>query len=422
MDNKIVFHEIKKIIKSPIIVFLIIIFLVFDLFIVFSNYYIKGDLKVVNNIIDEVGYKINDDMMDNFKTYYEENLKNFNELIYENEGRKYSSVSEYLNSANIDFYKGVYSEDEKRSIINTSIIESYYLSIPELKKSYEEIDFIEMIEPTIKSIRASGDGASLIKDGLIKFDKRFETLIKNKEHMELSFNGKAYKMHSFLYRKVLGTVVFQIMILIALIVCFLINYENENGTSLVVYSSKRGRELIIDKLKAIIYTVLPISTGLLSIVLIIYFCIYDYSRVFNTSINSFFNWEYQLPNISWFSLSVKEYLILVIILIYISIFIFIGIAFVVSRFIRNSYVSFVVCCILNGIGLILPTLIPTSNKLFIYAALTPFALVFRLQGSFMQNSSTHFKYYELINVGIWILALSYLIHYSIKSFKKCSIN
>lgn len=96
MGNKIVFHEIKKIIKSPILLFLIIIFLVFDLFIVFSKYYIKDDLKVLNSIIDEVGYKINDDMMDNFKIYYEKSLKDFNKLIYKNEGKEYSSVSEYF--------------------------------------------------------------------------------------------------------------------------------------------------------------------------------------------------------------------------------------------------------------------------------------------------------------------------------------
>lgn len=253
MGNKIVFHEIKKIIKSPILLFLIIIFLVFDLFIVFSKYYIKDDLKVLNSIIDEVGYKINDDMMDNFKIYYEKSLKDFNKLIYKNEGKEYSSVSEYLMSNNSGIYENKYSEDEKKQIVDSSIIESYYLSIPELKKEYEKIDFIEMIEPTIKSFRASGGGANLIKDGLIKFDKRFKTLIKNKEHMELSFNGKAYRMHSFLYKEVLGTLVFQITILIALIVSFLVNYENENSTSLVVYSSRRGRKILIDKLKAIIY-------------------------------------------------------------------------------------------------------------------------------------------------------------------------
>ena len=74
MENKIVFHEIKKIIKSPILLFLIVIFLVFDLFIVFSKYHVKADLKVLNNIIDEVGYKINYDMMEDFKVYYEKNL------------------------------------------------------------------------------------------------------------------------------------------------------------------------------------------------------------------------------------------------------------------------------------------------------------------------------------------------------------
>jgi hypothetical protein len=422
MGNKIVFHEIKKIIKSPILLFLIIIFLVFDLFIVFSKYYIKDDLKVLNSIIDEVGYKINDDMMDNFKIYYEKSLKDFNKLIYKNEGKEYSSVSEYLMSNNSGIYENKYSEDEKKQIVDSSIIESYYLSIPELKKEYEKIDFIEMIEPTIKSFRASGGGANLIKDGLIKFDKRFKTLIKNKEHMELSFNGKAYRMHSFLYKEVLGTLVFQITILIALIVSFLVNYENENSTSLVVYSSRRGRKILIDKLKAIIYIIVPISTGLLAIVLTTYFSIYDYSKVFSTSINSFFNWEGSFPYIGWFNLSVKEYFILIIMLIYISIFIFIGIAFVVARFIKNTYVSFVICCILNGLALILPSLMPTSSKLFGYTTINPFTLVFNLSGRFMQSSYTNFKYYELITISIWIIALSYLVYYSIKSFKKCSIN
>lgn len=422
MGNKIVFHEIKKIIKSPILLFLIIIFLVFDLFIVFSKYYIKDDLKVLNSIIDEVGYKINDDMMDNFKIYYEKSLKDFNKLIYKNEGKEYSSVSEYLMSNNSGIYENKYSEDEKKQIVDSSIIESYYLSIPELKKEYEKIDFIEMIEPTIKSFRASGGGANLIKDGLIKFDKRFKNLIKNKEHMELSFNGKAYRMHSFLYKEVLGTVSFQVMILIALIVSFLVNYENENSTSLVVYSSRRGRKILIDKLKAIIYIIVPISTGLLAIVLTTYFSIYDYSKVFSTSINSFFNWEGSFPYIGWFNLSVKEYFILIIMLIYISIFIFIGITFVVARFIKNSYVSFVICCILNGIGLIIPSLMPTSNKLFIYTTINPFTLVFNLSGRFMQSSYTNFKYYELLTIIISIITLSYLTYYSIKSFKKCSIN
>jgi hypothetical protein len=421
-SKKIVFYEIKKIIESPIVLFLLISFLLFDLFIVFKNYYIKDDLKVLNTIIDEVGYKINDDMMASFKAYYEENLKIVNDLIYKNEGKRYSSVAEYLSTSNIDIYENKYSEEEKKVIHNTAVIESYYLSIPELKKEYEKINFINMIEPTIKSMRASGGAAELVEDGLIKFDKRFKSLLQNKEHMELSFNGKAYRMHKFLYKEILGTILFQIMILIALIVSFLVNYEIENSTTLVVYSSRRGRKLLLDKLKAITYTVLPISTGLLIIVLATYFSIYDYSRVFNTSISSFFNWEATFPNISWFSLTVKEYLIWIIILIYIAILIFIGIAFVVARFIKNSYVSFVVCCILNGLGLILPSLMPASNKLFIYTTFTPFTLVYNLSGRFMQNSFTNFKYYELMTLSIWLIISGYSILYAIKSFKKCSIS
>ncbi|MEN8435337.1 hypothetical protein NX821_002544 [Clostridium septicum] len=132
-----------------------------------------------------------------------------------------------------------------------------------------------------------------------------------------------------------------------------------------------------------------------------------------------FNWEVNLPNIGWFSMSIKEYLILMIILFYLCIFIFIFIAFVIGRFIKNSYIAFVACCILNGVYLIIPSLSPGNSKIIIYSTFTPFNLVYNPICRFMNSGAlTMFKYYEGITIIVWSVLMVGFMYYSIKTFKK----
>lgn len=416
-------YEIKKIFKAPIVMVLFIVFLAFDLFTVFNGYKIRNNLGVLNNIVDEVGYKIDDEMMAKFKVYYKQNLDEAMTIINENEGKNYNSISDYLNEDKAAFYKGKYNKDEEKIIKSTAEIEDYYMSIPNLIKSYDNIDVTKISGKSIEFLNLSGEAEEMSKQGFEKFNNRFTQIKENEEQMWLFFNGKNYDMHGFLYKDILRNVIIQMMILIPLIATFFMNYEFENETSLVAYSSKRGRNLICDKLKAITVAVLILGTVLLTIVLITFFFVYDYSRVWNTSISSFFNWGGKSLYMSWFNLTVKQYLMLMILLTYSCFLLFTSIAFVIGRFIKNSFIGFVSFFIISGIGFMLPSFISGSSRVRIYSAFTPFALIFNLELRFMESGGlTIFKHYELITIITWSIIMIIVMWYSIKSFKKQCIS
>lgn len=416
-------YEIKKIFKAPIVIVLFVVFLAFDLFTVFNGYKYREDIGVLNNIVDEVGYKIDDEMMAKFKVYYGQKLDKAMTIINKKEGKSYNSIADYLNENRGAFYEGKYSKDEEKIIENTAVIEGYYMSIPNLIKKYDEIDIMERSEISIESLNLSGDAAKMVRQGYKKFNERFTELKKNGEQKHLFFMGINYEMHSFLYKDILRNIIIQMMILIVLIATYIMNYEFENGTSLVTYSSKRGRKLIYDKLKAITAAVLILGTVLLAIVLTTFFSIYDYSGIWNTSVSSFFNWERTMLYMSWFKLTVKEHLILMILLTYSCFLIFTGIAFVLGRFVKNSFIGFISFFIISGIALLLPSFIGGNIRLIIYSAFTPFTLVLNPAMRFMESGGlTNFKYYELITVIAWSIIMAIAMGYAIKSFKKQSIS
>ena len=59
MDIKI--QEFKKLISSPVIIGLTVIFILFNIMSISSSSYFEEDIKIINNIISEFGYEINDD-------------------------------------------------------------------------------------------------------------------------------------------------------------------------------------------------------------------------------------------------------------------------------------------------------------------------------------------------------------------------
>ncbi|MBZ9621792.1 hypothetical protein G9F71_002785 [Clostridium sp. FP2] len=73
-------YELKKVIKSPVVIGLIAIFIAFNIFIIFSNTHLTSELKILNKIVDKFGYKISDKMMDDFGVYYNEQLKKLNSI------------------------------------------------------------------------------------------------------------------------------------------------------------------------------------------------------------------------------------------------------------------------------------------------------------------------------------------------------
>ncbi|MFS8541805.1 MAG: hypothetical protein LOD89_06925 [Tissierellales bacterium] len=73
-------NELKKVLNSPIITWLLVLFIVFNAFVIYQNSYFKDELKVLNKLVDRFGYKIDDEMVNRLKEYYEEQINRLNEI------------------------------------------------------------------------------------------------------------------------------------------------------------------------------------------------------------------------------------------------------------------------------------------------------------------------------------------------------
>jgi ABC-type transport system involved in multi-copper enzyme maturation permease subunit len=414
-------NEFKKVFSSPIILGLLILFIVFNSITIFKSSYFKDDLKVLNEVVAKFGYKIDDEMVNRLKEYYEEQINRLNEITEKRTAKRYSSVSEFYKD-NFHNMEDVYSEEEKMFIRNLGIIENYYYEIGQIDELYSNIDIIAKGEYEIKKYGLSGKAADTVRNQYREFNDRFHQLIRNGEHKNLFFMGKVYKMHSLLFKTIFKTIIFEIVILSVLITLYLINYEFDCNTEYIVYTTKRGRNLIIDKLCIAICSNLLVATIIIFTALSLYFTIFNYSGLWNVPISSYFNAEYSFPYMSWWNMSFKQYLFLSILVIYASMMLFTGIAFILARAIKNNYIGFFVFAIVFGLFLAVPNMIPRNTNLIFIGGFTPFFLIMNPNIWFMENEAlVTFKYYELSTISIWTVLLLILSVLSVKRFKRQDI-
>lgn len=417
-------YEFKKIISSPIFIVLTLIFLAYNAMIITNKSYIRNDLKVLNKIFVEVGYVINDDMMVEFKTYYESQLEKANNILSGKGYNSYDTISEFFEENYIYADENSkFSSDEVRFLDKASSIEAYYFLSRDLEQSYESIDINKIAEYELAKSPYNNNVNKIIKKNYNEFDVRFQELKANGEHKNLFFHGRTYKMHSFLFKNIFTAIIYEIMILIVLATSFILNYEFESKTALVVYSTKRGRHLTKDKLIVSLGFTILATTIIISITLLTYFITFDYSGLWGVSVNSFFGQEYSMPYMSWWSMSILKYLVLVILVVYLIEIIFCGITFILSVFIKNTYIVFGTFAIILGIGILLPEVIPTNLDIIIYSVYTPFTLIlnpswwFMFRGGLLQPS----KYYEIITLIIWSVIVLVIGALCVKRVKRENI-
>lgn len=398
-------HEFKKIISSPIFIVLTLIFLVYNTIVIMNKSDMRNNLSVLNEIVDEVGYVINDDMMLELQSYYENQLKDATELLEEKGYSSYDTISEFFENNYI--YEGgdsKFNSEEIDFLDKLSIVETYYFLSSELEQKYEAININKMEEEELAISPYNYNTNNIIRENYEKFSIRFKELKSNGEHKNLFFIGIAYRMHSFLFKDIFKTIIYEIMILIVLATSFILNYEFENETASVIYSTKKGRGLIKDKLIVALGSTVLFTTLVIGITLLMYFSVFDYSGLWGTSVNSFFGTEYSLPYMTWWSMSLLKYLLSNIAVVYILEIIFCGLAFVLSMLIKNTYMVFGSYVILVGIGLLLPTLIPAYSNIIIASVYTPFTLVLNPSRWFMFKGGLQAdKYYEIIILVIWMI-------------------
>lgn len=417
-------NEIKKILKSPIFITLTIIFLIYNGFEIYSNSYIRQDLKLANDFIEEFGYEVNDEMLTNVSKAYDSKMSDLNKMAKDKFNKEFVSFDEFLDSDEYEntFYNENSFSKEERDLLNELSIINLYTSVAKDNiKAYESLDIMEMAEGGIQDYNLSGKAAQKVRENYSDLVPRFEELKSNGEHKNIYFVGDLYKTHSLLYKNIMVKVLFEIIIFVLLMVSFLINYERDNKTMDLVCTTRRGRDLVKDKLLVTLGVTIIATIVILGVTLIMYFIVFDYSKAMKVPISSSLNWELT-PMISWFNLTVGQYLALSIFVVFILAIIFTLITFVICSILKSSYKTFFVFFILFGMVFMVQKFISNSSGLLVAShynvvimTLNPH-MWFREAGPFMTD-----KYYVAITLvtNMAIAMITSII--CIKKFKKENI-
>lgn len=419
-------YEFKKVITSPVIIVLTILFVLFNIMEIYNSSYIKDDIKAINKIIGDFGQEINDKTIDDMKLKNKYNLKTINKLSKDKFNKTFKSIEDFMESDEytLSVYDDkIFTQEEKEFIIEANALNLYESLSMDTIKEYENLDIAEIGEAQIKAYDIKGKAEELVRQNYKKLESRFEEIQENEEHKNFFFLGKIFKTHRLLYKETLSACIYEIVILAVLITTYLINYEFDNKTSLLVYSTKRGRNNVKDKLWVCILSSLLVSIIILGITLLTYFITFDYSNVLNVPINSAFNWDYKLPYIGWFNITFIQYLGLSLLVILICVPIFVCITFIISKVIKNSYIVFFVFFILFGICIMIPTLINTSSPLILYLCYDVFNLILSPDSLFTQRGPLNLnKYYEVITLLVWTMLVVVGNMLTIRKFNRTDIN
>src|SRR5699024_10784608 len=117
--------------------------------------------------------------------------------------------------------------------------------------------------------------------------------------------------------------------MVVLITAYLVNYEFDNNTQLLTYSTKRGRSLIVDKIYISLLVNIIVTTVIMGVGLITYFSVFDYSGLWNVPISSYLNADFPRPYMSWWNMSFIQYLLCSVGVIYICVLLFTGVTFII---------------------------------------------------------------------------------------------
>lgn len=286
---RICIHECKKAFTAPILITLMVLFSAFNLFFIFSNSNTRDELKVANELAKTYDTRITDEAL----LQLEKDLKTDIARPHGSDGPALSQLQ----------------------------LKTMYRKMAQsIDSEYARIDWNKIAKFEIRKYKLSGIAAERLTEEYGRLSQRFEELKENGEHKTWFFAGKPYRMHSFLFASVFRMIIFESLLLIGLTTAFITNYEFENKTFLVAYSTRRGRSLMIDKLAASLLTAAGMVTVIAAVTLGAYFSVFDYSHLWNSPISSAFNWEGRvdtLPYVSWWNVSFAAYLSGSILLLYV---------------------------------------------------------------------------------------------------------
>ncbi len=245
---------------------------------------------------------------------------------------------------------------------------------------FDDYHTSEIGESYITASGATGSFAKIIREKYSLLQKVVDEKGKKNESLSLYFAGATYTRHQQLFHNLMGWILIEGILLSVLVVFLSLGYEQSQRTQAIVYSTKKGRRILVTKLSASISMGLGAYMLLALFTLLIYFIMNDYGDIWNSNVSSIFNYRHDLiagdrPFVTWHSFRVVTYLGAMLGLSISLILCFSLMAFGIAVLIRNDYTGFLFFIAINATIVVLPMQLPQTLTagLYVryYSMLTP---------------------------------------------------
>ena len=391
---QITWMEMRKALCSPVILCLLGLFISFNLFTIISGADYRAELKIVNDIVEEYGLTFDDSILKTMQENLNEDVQKFDSQFQEADAFLQSMTFEKYNIAN---------KDDQQEIDRIGLMQMYIEMGKSLDERYSALKIDQLRDSMVQEFGLNGITGNFVTNEYKKLSSRLEEMKENAEYKQWFF-ASDYRMHTELFRKLLKNIALEGVMLVVLLTALIVNYEFEHRSQLVTYATKRGRQLIWNKLMASLLSTLLLLVPLFGVSLLVFFGVYDYSGLWEARISSGLNWEYKWPYITWWPVEFHQYLWLAIAIIVMSLIIVSLLTFTISIFVKNSYITWILLISMLVSMYVVPSFFAGIPIVLI---LMNFNLTLLLLNPHMYFSGisrlTMFEYHEIITLTCWFV-------------------
>lgn len=177
---------------------------------------------------------------------------------------------------------------------------------------YKDYDAKALGDAYIGLYGMEGTGAQLLTAKYQRLQSAVERLDQAGAEFSLYGAGATVQMHHLLFGVVMRAAITECCVLAALIMLYLCGYEYQNRTEAAVYTTKVGRRVYKYKFAAGMLAAAASFAGITGGTLFVYFRVFDYSKLWDCSVSSGFNYISGMigvkPFLTWVPFTIRGYL------------------------------------------------------------------------------------------------------------------
>lgn len=310
------------------------------------------------------------------------------------------------------FFADGYERDEINALSRT-------LKTQEMKNErdiFEDYDAGGIGALVIRAMELQGVTAELVREKYATLQPQVDALAASDAALDYYAGPYTYKLHEKLFCGVFRLVVGEGVLLAAFLMLFSLGYEQKSHTQALVYTARRGRRIVRDKLLAAGLVSLLSYAVLCAGSFAVYFSLWDYSGFFQSSISSANNylpaWGVALPIIPWAPFTVGGYFWSMLSCSVLLVLCFFLLSAVCGLLTKNLYTAFVgeafLCFLLFFLSQ--QSYMQSGGLICFVLGLSPTMLWFYLPMWFTEASGCSlFPWYELTGVAVNFILLTALL-------------